>query len=81
MQVKSAILSTFIKLQFVIKIFVLSFFEWLLKTGLTVSYFPKYSDKYVSANSVNPDQTAPIMRLGSSLIKAHIICSLGYQST
>ena len=27
---------TFIKLPFVIKIFVLSFFEWLLKTGFTV---------------------------------------------
>ena len=35
MQVKSiAILLTFIKLQFVIKIFVLSSFEWPLKTGL-----------------------------------------------
>ena len=32
----SAILSTFIKLPFVIKIFVLSFFEWLLKTDFTV---------------------------------------------
>ena len=32
----SAILSTFIKLPFVVKIFVLSFFEWSLKTGLTV---------------------------------------------
>ena len=32
----SAILSTFIKLPFVIKIFVLSFFEWLLKTCFTV---------------------------------------------
>ena len=32
----SAILSTFIKLPFVIKIFVLSFLEWLLKTGFTV---------------------------------------------
>ena len=32
----SAILSTFIKLPFVIKIFVLSIFEWLLKTGFTV---------------------------------------------
>ena len=31
----SAILLTFIKLPFVIKIFVLSIFEWLLKTGLT----------------------------------------------
>ena len=33
-----AILSTFIKLLFVIKIFVLSIFELLLKTGLTVLY-------------------------------------------
>ena len=32
----SAILLTFIKLPFVIKIFVLSIFEWPLKTGLTV---------------------------------------------
>ena len=32
----SAILSTFIKLPFVFKIFVLSIFEWLLKTGFTV---------------------------------------------
>ena len=32
----SAILSTFIKLPFDIKIFVLSIFEWPLKTGFTV---------------------------------------------
>ena len=32
----SAILSTYIKLPFVIKIFVLSIFEWPLKTSLTV---------------------------------------------
>ena len=38
----SAILTTFIKLPFVIKIFVLSIFEWPLKTGFTVS------DKYQS---------------------------------
>ena len=35
----SSILSTFIKLPFVINIFVLSIFEWLLKTGFTVWYF------------------------------------------
>ena len=34
----SAILLTFIKLPFVIKIFVLSIFEWLLKTGFTVVF-------------------------------------------
>ena len=33
----SAICSTFIKLPFVIKIFVLSIFEWLFYTGFTVS--------------------------------------------
>ena len=32
----SAILLTFIKLPFVIKIFLLSVFEWSLKTGFTV---------------------------------------------
>ena len=32
----SAILSSFIKLQFVIKIFVLSIFEWPFYTGFTV---------------------------------------------
>ena len=32
----SAILLTFIKLQFVIKIFVLSIFEWLFYTNFTV---------------------------------------------
>ena len=32
----SAILSTFIKLPFAIKTFVLSIFEWPLKTGFTV---------------------------------------------
>ena len=32
----SAILSTFINLQFVFKTFVLSIFEWPLKTGFTV---------------------------------------------
>ena len=33
----SAILSTFIKLQFVIKIFILSIFEWQFYTGFTVA--------------------------------------------
>ena len=37
----SAILSTFIKLPFVIKINVLSIFEWPLKTGFTVFLFLK----------------------------------------
>ena len=37
----SAILSTFIKLQFAFKTFVLSIFEWPLKTGFTVERFFK----------------------------------------
>ena len=35
----SAILLTFIKLPFVIKIFVLSVFKWPLKTGFTVTVY------------------------------------------
>ena len=38
----SAILWTFIKLPFVVKIFVLSTFEWPLKTGFTVYFFVFY---------------------------------------
>ena len=37
----SVILSTFIKLPFVIKIFVLSIFEWPLETGFTVQSIKK----------------------------------------
>ena len=40
----SAILSTFIKLTFFIKIFVLSIFKWPLKTGLTVQTLLKLSN-------------------------------------
>ena len=39
----SAILLTFIKLPFVIKIFVLSIFEWPFYTGFTVLLFPHTS--------------------------------------
>ena len=41
----SVILLTFIKLPFVIKIFVLSIFEWPIYTGFTV---------FILANSVDP---------------------------
>ena len=41
----SAILSTFIKLPFVFKTFVLSFFEWPLKTGFTVFY--SFNDSFL----------------------------------
>ena len=42
----SAILSTFIKLPVVIKIFVLSIFEWPLKTGFTVYGYCEVSNSY-----------------------------------
>ena len=40
----SAILSTFNKLPFVIKIFVLSIFEWPFYTGFTVALIGRYVD-------------------------------------
>ena len=48
---QSAILSTFIKLSYVIKIFVLSIFEWLLKTGFTVMNF-EFSEPSVVTTSI-----------------------------
>ena len=48
----SAILWTFIKLPFVIKIFILSFSEWLLKTGFTVitcMLSKVYNDEYFNS--------------------------------
>ena len=38
---RMAILLTFIKLPFAIKTFVLSVFEWMLKTGFTVNHIIK----------------------------------------
>ena len=62
----SAILSTFIKLPFVIKIFVLSIFEWPFYTCFTVLLFSPFPiiDKniYFGAyigNNISPDRTAP----------------------
>ena len=52
----SAILSTFIKLPFVIKIFVLSISEWLLKTGFTV-YILILSPDYGLAHMFCKDAT------------------------
>ena len=53
LQEHSAILSTFIKLPFVFKTFVLSIFEWPLKTGFTftgflslISVYPKTIDHF-----------------------------------
>ena len=49
----SAILLTFIKLLFVIKIFVLSIFEWRLKTGFTV--FRRHTGICQSVNYLKSD--------------------------
>ena len=46
----SAILSTFIKLPFVFKTFVLSMFEWPLKTGFTV---PPFGIVYIPYGLIN----------------------------
>ena len=42
-----AILLIFIKLPFVIKIFILSIFEWLLKAGFTVVLFCRFSGRKI----------------------------------
>ena len=49
----SAILSTFIKLPFVIKIFVLSIFEWAFYTGFTVYPYSVYSGRGGSGETAN----------------------------
>ena len=52
----SAILSTFIKLPFVIKTFVLSIFEWPFYTGFTVSLASgDFCLLITFANSLGPD--------------------------
>ena len=48
----SAVLLTFIKLPFVIKIFVLSIFEWPLKTGFTVYVFRSIVENHVVPNQL-----------------------------
>ena len=53
----SAILSTFIKLPFVIKIFVLSIFEWPFYSGFTV-ICPNHFCFCRNGNSADPDQMA-----------------------
>ena len=58
MQVKrelSAILSTFIKLPYVIKTFVLSIFEWPFYTGFLVEYHINYITNLLKRSMVNED--------------------------
>ena len=46
-------LLTFIKLPFVIKIFALSIFEWLLKTGFTVLLFiDQFCPRYLISSAI-----------------------------
>ena len=54
----SVILSTFIKLPFVIKIFVLPIFEWLLYTGFTVHLnFIKKTPVFILGNENEEEST------------------------
>ena len=57
----SAILLTFIKLPFVTKIFVLSIFEWPLKTGFTV-YIGSCMSAHVLLNLLNKLKESDIMQ-------------------
>ena len=61
----SAILSTFIKLPFVVKIFVLSIFEWPLKTGFYCIFIHSiYIFIYVRPAKVfNVDQCVNVARI------------------
>ena len=60
----SAILSTFIKLPFVIKTFVLSIFEWLLKTCFTVLTTYMYF-LFCGARNLKPQYEVYFSVLGS----------------
>ena len=54
----SAILSTFIKLPFVFKTFVLSLFEWPLKTGFTVSFYcSRHAIQEMCCSTFTPNDT------------------------
>ena len=59
---QSAILSTFIKLTFVIKIYVLSIFEWPFYTGFTVS-----RASYIELNQTSREAFG--MEIHSELLK------------
>ena len=52
-------LSTFIKLPFVIKIFVLSIFEWPFYNSFTVNTNAFQTNFIMVAYTMNPNQTPP----------------------
>ena len=58
---QNAILLTFIKLPFIVKIFVLSIFEWLLKTGFNVNDF-KF---HICVTLINLLNTGPRSAVGN----------------
>ena len=58
----SAILSTFIKLLFVIKIFVLSIFEGPLKTGFIVHYAFGEQPRFIQINNLEKNDPSEIER-------------------
>ena len=70
----SAIFSTFIKLPFVIKIFILSIFEWLFYTGFTVLHFPpiRTSDGGNGNHSVSLPIILIKIKVDQKLISSHI---------
>ena len=79
----SAILSTFIKLPFVIKNFVLSIFEWPLKTGFTALFNLLLSGKKKKVDTHHvpekqetlkhaPHTQPPVTSSGSSTTQHHV---------
>ena len=68
----SAILSTLIKLPFVIKIFVLSFFEWPLKTGFNVLHKQVLLLYYPDCDNKRADQAVQMHRLVCAFFVANI---------
>ena len=74
----SAILLTVIELPFIIKIFVLSIFEWPFYTGFTVHYFyPCYILKLASIKSAKL-----IWALAISMLKSNeAVCSVIFCNT
>ena len=73
----SAILSTFIKIPFVIKFFVLSIFEWLFYTGFTVIQKFRAKVKFVAGTqaSMHRDQNNKPHSLGMGVKIGFIIPS------
>ena len=64
----SAILSTFIKLPYVFKTFVLSIFEWPLKTGFTV-----YFKNAFMLNTFKPNGVSRLYLLNESIYNSRVI--------